>query len=57
MLGVCHVALGVQHDVARVGSEYFEVKREEKREPCRIGSVRCRVGGPTRRGSTRKRVF
>ena len=57
MLGVCHVALGVQHDVARVGSEYFEVKREEKREPCRIGSVRCRVGGPMRRGSTRKLAF
>ena len=46
-----HVAMEVQHDVARQGSEYFEAKREKKREPRRIGSQRCRVGSPTRRGS------
>ena len=31
------VALEVQHDVARQGSEYFESKRVKKREPRRIG--------------------
>ena len=31
------VALGVQHDVAGQGSGYFVVKREERREPRRIG--------------------
>lgn len=51
MLEGSHVALGVQCDVARQGSEYFEAKKEEKSEPRRNGSVRCRVGGPTRRGS------
>lgn len=53
VLGGSDVALGVQHDVAGQGSGHFEVKREEKREPCCIGSVRCHVGGPTRRGETR----
>ena len=51
VLGVCDVAMGVQCDVAGQGSGHFEVKREKKREPRRIGSVRCRVGSPTRRGS------
>ena len=57
MLEVCHVALEVQRDVAVQGSRHFEAKREEKREPRRIGGVRCRVGGPMRRGCTRKRAF
>lgn len=57
MLEVCHVALEAQHDMARVGSEYFEAKREKKCEPRRIGRWRCRVGGPTRRGWVRKRVI
>ena len=51
------VALAVQRDVAQVGSGHFEGKRDKKREPCRIGSVRCRVGGPMRRGSTKKWVI
>lgn len=57
VLGGGDVALDLQRDVAQVGSGHFEGKREEKREPRRIGSVRCRVKGPTRRGSTRKRVI
>ena len=57
VLAVCDVALGVQCDVAVQGSGHFEVKIEKKREPRRIGSVRCRVGGPMRRGSTRKLAF
>lgn len=51
VLGVCDVALEAQRDVARQGSGRFEEKREKKREPLRIGGVRCRVGSPTRRGS------
>lgn len=51
ILGGGDVALEVQHDVARLGSEYFESKRAKKREPRRIGRWRCRDGGPTRRGS------
>ena len=46
-----HVAMEVQHDVAGEGSGEFEVKRDEKREPRRIGRQPCRDGGPTRRGS------
>ena len=57
MLGVCHVALGAQHDVAGQGSGQFEAKREKKRESRRVGSVRCRVGGSTRRGWARKQVI
>ena len=57
MLGVCDVAMEVQRDVAQLGSGHFEGKREVKREPCRIGGVRCRDGGPTRRGETRKRAI
>ena len=45
------VALEVQCDVARLGSKEFVGKREKKRESRRVGSVRCRVGSPTRRGS------
>lgn len=37
ILGGGDVALEVQHDVARLGSEYYEAKREKKREPRRIG--------------------
>lgn len=51
VLGGSDVALAVQRDVAQVGSGHFEGKIEKKREPCRIGSVRCRVGSLTRRGS------
>ncbi len=51
------VVLEAQRDVAQLGSGQFEGKIEKKREPCRIGSVRCRVGGPMRRGSTRKLAF
>ena len=54
VLGGCDVALGVQCDVARQGSGHFVVKREERREPRRIGRWRCRVGGPTGRGAARK---
>ena len=54
ILGGGDVALEVQHDVARLGSEYFESKRAKKREPRRIGRWRCRVGGPTGRGTARK---
>ena len=57
VLGGSDVALEVQCDVAQVGSGHFEGKIEKKREPCRIGSVRCRVGGPMRRGSTKKWVI
>ena len=57
VLGGSDVALAVQRDVAQVGSGHFEGKIEKKREPCRIGSVRCRVGGPMRRGSTKKWVI
>ena len=53
VLGVCDVALEAQHDVAGQGSGQFEAKREKKRELRRIGSVRCHVGGPMRRGETR----
>ncbi len=53
VLGGTDVAMGVQHDMARQGSGYFVVKREERREPRRIGRWRCRDGGPTRRGETR----
>lgn len=51
VLGGSDVALEAQHDVAGQGSGYFVVKREERREPRRIGRWRCRVGSPTRRGS------
>ena len=37
ILGVCDVVLEAQHDVAQLGSEQFEGKREKKREPRRIG--------------------
>ena len=37
VLGGSNVALGVQHDVAGQGSGHFVVKREERREPRRIG--------------------
>ena len=57
VLGGSDVALGVQCDVARQGSGHFVVKREERREPRRIGRWRCRVGSPMRRGWTRKRTF
>ena len=57
VLEVSDVALEVQRDVAQLGSGHFEGKREVKREPCRIGGVRCRDGGPMRRGWTRKRVI
>ena len=57
VLGGSDVALAVQRDVAQVGSGHFEGKIEKKREPRRIGSVRCRVGGPMRRGSTKKWVI
>lgn len=57
VLGVCDVALEAQRDVAQLGSGHFEAKRGKKREPRRIGRWRCRVGSPTRRGSTRKLAF
>ena len=51
------VALEVKQDVAQLGSECFEAKREKKREPRRIGRQPCRDGGPTGRGWARKRVI
>lgn len=36
VLGGSDVAMEAQRDVARQGSEYFEAKREERREPRRI---------------------
>ena len=49
--------LGLQRDVAGAASLYFEQKRGKKRDPCRIGGGRCRVGSPTRRGRDRKPDF
>ena len=49
-LGEGDVALGFQRDVAGAASPIFEQKRDQKREPRRIGGKRCRVGAPTRRG-------
>lgn len=57
VLGGSDVALEVQCDVARQGSGHFVVKREERREPRRIGRYRCRDGSPTRHGTARKRIF
>ena len=45
----CHVALGLQRDVAEAGSLVFGRKSGQKRASRRIGGERCRVGAPTRR--------
>ena len=54
VLGVRHVALGLQHDVARDPRVQIPQKESKTSAPRRIGSPPCRVGPPTRRGSTPK---
>ena len=54
VLGVRHVALGLQHDVAPAQRCQNSPKESQKRASRRIGSAPCRVGLPTRRGSTSK---
>ena len=56
-LGECHVAMGLQRDVAGAASPIFEQKRVQKRAPCRIGGERSLVGVPTRRVRDRKPGF
>ena len=53
-LGACHVALGLQHDVAPPQRCQSCPKGSKKSAPRRIGSLPCRVGPPTRRGSSPK---
>ena len=53
-LGVRHVALGLQHDVARVPRVQIPQKEGKTSAPRRIGTPPCRVGPPTRRGSSPK---
>ena len=54
VLGVRHDALGLQHDVARDPRVQIPQKESKTSAPRRIGSPPCRVGPPTRRGSTPK---
>ena len=49
-----YVALGLQHDVARVPRVQNPQKEGKKSTPRRIGSAPCRVGPPTRRGTSPK---
>ena len=53
-LGPRHVALDLQRDVALAQRVQNCLKEGEKRAPRRIGPPPCRVGPPTRRGSTSK---
>ena len=53
-LGVRHVALGLQRDVAPAQRVQNCLKEGEKSAPRRIGPPPCRVGLPTRRGSSPK---
>ena len=54
VLGVSHVALGLQHDVAPPQRCQNCPKGGKKSAPRRIGPPPCRVGPPTRRGSASK---
>ena len=49
-----HVALGLQHDVARDPRVQIPQKESKTSAPRRIGSPPCRVGPPTRRGTSPK---
>lgn len=49
-----HVALGLQHDVAPAQRIQNSPKVSQKRAPRRIGTPPCRIGPPTRRGSSPK---
>ena len=53
-LGARHDALGLQHDVARVPRNRIPPKGGKTSAPRRIGATLCRVGPPTRRGSSFK---
>ena len=51
-LGPRHVALALQRDVARAPRVRIPSKGSKTSAPRRIGSPPCRVGPPTRRGSS-----
>ena len=53
-IGPRHVALGLQHDVAPAQRRQNSPKGIKKSAPRRIVPPPCRVGPPTRRGSTSK---
>lgn len=53
-LGPRHVALALQRDVARAPRVRIPSKGSKTSAPRRIGSPPCRVGPPTRRGSSSK---
>ena len=53
-LGPRHVALALQRDVARAPRVRIPSKGSKTSAPRRIGSLPCRVGPPTRRGSSPK---
>ena len=53
-LGVRHVALDLQHDVARAPRVRIPSKRSKTSAPRRIVPPPCRVGPPTRCGSSSK---
>ena len=54
VLGLCHVALDLQRDVAPPPRRQNSPKGSKKSAPRRIGSPPCRVEPPTRRGSSSK---
>ena len=54
VLGLCHVALGLQRDVARAKKSPIPQIESKTSAPRRIGSPPCRVEPPTRRGSSSK---
>lgn len=54
VLGLCHVALGLQRDVAPAQRAQNTQKEGKTSAPRRIGSPPCRVEPPTRRGSSSK---
>ena len=54
VLGPCHVALELQRDVAPSQRVQNSPKGSKKSAPRRIGPPPCRVGPPTRRGSSSK---
>ena len=51
-LGGRHVVLGLQHDVARAPRVQIPPKESKMSAPRRIVSSPCRVGPPTRRGTS-----
>ena len=53
-LGPRHVVLGLQRDVAPAQRCQNSPKESQKRAPRRIGTPPCRVGLPTRSGSSPK---